>query len=555
MPQSTPRVAYVEDNDAMRYATSRVLREGGFHVEEAHTGAEALAIARAAPPPDIVLLDVRLPDMSGFEVCRRIKSDPQTASIPVLHLSGTYGASDYVAQGLDGGADGYLTHPADPRVLLATIRALLRARTAEAELRAANVRLEEALSELRRAEADRGALLTREAAARRSAEEANALKDQFLATLSHELRTPLNAILGWTHVLRTTPEDAQIRERAVEVIARNAHRQARMIEEILDVSRIGSGTLSLSVKELDWVGMVETAVESVRPQAAGRGLDLDVVVATEPGPAEGDAERLQQVVWNLLTNAVKFSERGRIELRLDADAERVTLTIRDQGIGIDPAFLPHVFERFRQADSTPARSQAGLGLGLTSVRHIVEAHGGTISAHSDGTGLGSRFTVSIPRRVPRGPRADLLPELPAEPAAGEPSLRGRRVLVVENDTDSRELLETVLVQRGICVTAVASAAEARAVLEGVQPDAILCDVGMPGEDGLVFVQWLRSQPGGRRRIPVVALTAYAADGDRDKGLAAGFDVYLTKPLDLPELVTRLVAAFSETGDTGAASGF
>jgi signal transduction histidine kinase len=540
----TPRVAYVEDNDAMRYATSRILREGGFDVQEAHTGAEALALTRTAPPPDLVLLDVRLPDMSGFEVCRRIKEDPLTASIPVLHLSSTYGASDYVAQGLDGGADGYLTHPADPRVLLATIRALLRARSAEAQLRAANQRLEEALSDVQRAEADRMVLLVREAAARRSAEQANVLKDQFLATLSHELRTPLNAILGWTHVLRNASDDAGVRERAVEVIARNAHLQARMIEEILDVSRIVSGTLSLAVKELDWAGMVEAAVESVRPQAAGRGIELDVVVACPPGEAEGDAERLQQVVWNLLTNAVKFSQGGRIELRLDADAERVVLSVRDEGIGIEPEFLPHVFERFRQADSTPARSQAGLGLGLTIVRHIVEAHGGTVAAYSDGAGRGACFTVSIPRRIPDGPRAEAVGAAlaPATPAA-EGSLRGRRVLVIENDSDSRELLEAVLVQRGMCVSGAASAAEARVVLAHLEPDVIVCDVGMPGEDGLAFVRWVRSQP-ALRGVPVLALTAYAADADRDKGLAAGFDAYLTKPFELPELIDHLSAAMA-----------
>src|SRR5262245_21539313 len=264
-----PRVAYVEDNEALRYATSRILREGGFTVQEARTGAEGLLLARSLP--DIMMLDVRLPDMSGFEVCRQVKSDPLTASIPVLHVSHTHAAGDWVAQGLDGGADAYLTEPFEPRVQLATLRALLRARTAEIELRSANRRLEELLAE-------REQLLAREADARRDAEEANALKDQFLATLSHELRTPLNAITGWIHVLRTAAGDEALHDRAIEVIARNARQQARLIEEILDVSRIVSGKLALAVREIAWVQLVEAAVEAVRPGAETKGLRVEVVL-------------------------------------------------------------------------------------------------------------------------------------------------------------------------------------------------------------------------------------------------------------------------------------
>jgi signal transduction histidine kinase len=528
-----PRVAYVEDNAALRYATSRILREGGFTVQEADSGAEALRLARSLP--DLVLLDVRLPDMSGFEVCRRIKSDPVTASIPVLHLSHTYGAGDWVAQGLDGGADGYLIQPAEPRVLLATIRALLRARTAESELRKANHRLEEVLAE-------RELLLRREADARREAEDASALKDQFMATLSHELRSPLNAIIGWVHVLGSNPDDAAMRERAIEVIARNARQQARLIEEILDVSRIVSGKLSLAVRDIDWVQAVEAAVEAVRPAADAKGLRLDVVLRRAPLRAAGDPGRLQQVIANLLSNAVKFSERGRIEVRLDADATHARLSVTDEGVGIAEDFLPHVFERFRQEDASISRTQPGLGLGLTIVRHLVELHGGSVAAESAGPGQGACFTVSVPLNAPPAVRGLL-------GSAGDPrpaqrgTLSGRRVIVVDNEADSLQLIDTVLRQVGAQVTLAASAAEARAALEATQPDAILCDIGMPGEHGLDFAAWVRSQP-SRAGVTLLALTAYASEGDRERGLAAGFDAYITKPFDPEDLLRRLTEALA-----------
>lgn len=530
---SPPRVAYVEDNEALRYATSRVLREGGFAVEEAETGAEGLRLARSSPQPDLVLLDVRLPDMSGFEVCRRIKSDPVTASIPVLHLSHTYAAGDWVALGLEGGADGYLIQPTEPRVLVATIRALLRARKAEMQLRETNRRLQEVLTE-------RELLLRREAEARREAEDANALKDQFLATLSHELRTPLNAIVGWIHVLRTAGDDEALRDRAIEVITRNSRMQARLVEEILDVSRIVSGKLALSLRPVDWVQIVDAAVEAIRPAAEARGLRVEVVAERIPVAAEGDAVRLQQVVTNLLSNAVKFSQRGRIEVRLARHGSDVRLTVEDEGIGIEPDFMPHLFERFRQADPTPARTQPGLGLGLTIVRHIVELHGGTVAAENREGAQGARFIVHVPLR-PAGTaaREDAASE-DAAPAPERITLQGRRVLVVEDDPDSLDFITAVLLRESALVTSVRSAAEAREALARAGADLILCDIGMPGEHGLSFVHWLREQA-DVSWVPVVALTAYAGEADREKGLLAGFDAYVTKPFEPEALLLRLTA--------------
>jgi signal transduction histidine kinase len=540
MPTSQqPRLAYVEDNDALRYATSRILREGGFTVLEADTGAEALRLVRSQP--DLVLLDVRLPDMSGFEVCRRIKADPATASIPVLHLSHTYGAGDKVAEGLDGGADGYLTQPAEPRVLLATIRALLRARTAETQLRTANRRLEEVLAE-------REDLLRREAEARQAAEEASALKDQFLATLSHELRTPLNAIIGWIHVLGTAGDDEAMRGRAIEVIGRNARQQARLIEEILDVSRIVSGKLSLAVRDLDWVQTVEAAVEAVRPGAEAKGLRVEVVLERVPAAAQGDPGRLQQVISNLLSNAVKFSERGRIEVRLGVEGSHVRLSVADEGVGMDSGFLPFAFERFRQEDASPSRTQPGLGLGLTIVRHLVERHGGTVAAESAGPGRGARFTVRVPLAVRREVEGPAEVETGREQRRG--SVGGLSVLVVENDADGLNLIDTVLQREGARVALAASAAEARSALQAEVPDAILCDIGMPGEHGLDFAAWVRSQP-AMDGVTLVALTAYASDDDRARGLAAGFDLYVTKPFDPEELLRSMAEVMARRGQRAA----
>ena len=632
-------VTYVEDNEGVRYATARLLREGGFAVREARRGEEGLQLARTPTLTDLMLVDVRLPDISGLEVCRRIREDPVTASIPVVHISSVHAASDWVAQGLEGGADGYLTEPVDPRVLLATLRSALRARRAEMEVRAANRHMQDVLdsmteayisldaeghvlevngaaqsffgreraalmgrvfwdlfpqarggamhrlctealadgqprhvempsavqdgrwfeshvfprggrvevfgldiTERRRAGAEREGLLLREAQARRLAEQANAVKDQFLATLSHELRTPLNAIVGWTQILRTAGADDTLRERALDVIARNAHLQARLIEEILDVSRIVSGKLKLDVQAVDWAQVVEAAVEAARPAAADKGLALDVTIEPQAAPALGDPARLQQVAWNLLSNAIKFSEAGRVSVHLGGDAQTVRLTVRDEGIGIAPELLPVVFERFQQGDPTTTRSHSGLGLGLAITRQLVELHGGRVTAASEGEGRGSTFTVELPRRPLH--LAGAPPAASAPAAAATPSLLdGRHVLIVENDEDGRALLETVLRRGGLRVTVAASAEEARAALARELPEAVVCDIGMPGESGLSLVRWLRAQPAAPR-LPVLALTAYAAEGDRARGLEAGFDAYLTKPFDPTELLQHLATALA-----------
>jgi signal transduction histidine kinase len=518
-----PLVLNVDDNAGVRYATTRVLKQAGYRVQEAGSGEEALAAAAGA---DLVILDVKLPGMSGFEVCRRIKADPALANVPVLNLTSAYGSGEHWATALDAGADAYLTHPVEPVVLVATVRSLLRTRDAESE---------------------RARLLESERVARREAEEANRLKDEFLATLSHELRTPLNAIVGWTTILRSQPGDPALTGRAVTVIERNARSLKQLIEDILDVSRVVTGKLRLAIAPMDLCAVVEAALESVRPSAEAKRIALTVDCPPEVGAMEGDADRVHQIVWNLLSNAVKFTpEDGHVSVHARRDDAHVQLDVTDTGVGIEEEFLPHIFERFRQADSSSTRRHGGLGLGLAIARHLAELHGGTVSAHSRGPGQGATFTVRLPARAPRAaaPAAAREPA-PAAPASEAPAaaggLDGLKVLVVEDEPDTLDLVATILRDQGAAVEAVSTTQDAREALARVRPDLLLSDIGLPGEDGLALIRAIRTLPpedGGR--VPAVALTAYAREQDRALALHAGFQAHLSKPIQPQDLV-RVIA--------------
>jgi signal transduction histidine kinase len=631
-----PLILNVDDNEAVRYATTRVLQQAGFRVQEAGSGEEALA---AAPGADLVVLDVKLPGMSGFEVCRRIKADPALADIPVLNLTSAYGSGEHWATALDAGADAYLTHPVEPVVLVATIRSLLRTRDAESAVRraasfwqttfdsisdgvalldpdfqvrranrafarlvgraadeATGLRAEDLLPGLdrsalapgggaidvqrgdrwlevscdpvagttgrpegavlivtdvtarREAERERARLLDSERAARQEAEKANRLKDEFLATLSHELRTPLNAIVGWATILRAKPADAELAARAVAVIERNARSQKQLIEDILDVSRVVTGKLRLSIAPMDVCSVLEGALESVRPSAEAKQIALTADCAPELGSMDGDADRVRQVIWNLVSNAVKFTPAGgRVAVRARRDRGQVRLEVQDTGMGIEEGFLPHLFERFRQADSSSTRRHGGLGLGLAIVRHLVELHGGTVQAQSDGPGQGATFTVCLPVTAAPAAAAPSWPAAPAAvPEAARPSdtrLDGVRVLVVEDEPDTLDLVATILRERGAQVEAVSTTLDAREALTRTRPDVLLSDIGLPGEDGLALIRTVRglsAEDGGQ--VPAVALTAYARDQDRAQALEAGFQAHLTKPirpLDLVQVVANL----------------
>ena len=398
--------------------------------------------------------------------------------------------------------------------------------------------------------------------------EANRIKDEFLSTLSHELRTPLNAILGWTQLLRMgKPSESEL-TRGLDVIERNVRSQTKLIEDLLDVSRITTGKLRLSVRPMALAPVIESAADAVRPAAAAKGIRLDLDVSAPSDQISGDPDRLQQVVWNLLSNAVKFTPKGgRIEVALDRVDGQAQVRVTDSGLGIDPKFLPHVFDRFRQADSSSTRSHGGLGIGLTIVRHIVELHGGTVRAESRGEGTGSTFLVNLPVSTVRlgepgqpAPRAAGAPHgAAAESAAGAATpkangdengngdgdaaapelgrLGGVRVLVVDDEPDARDLIGEILRRGGAEVTTAATAQEGLALLGRLRPDVLVSDIAMPDEDGYAFIRCVRQlAPEDGGATPSIALTAYAREEDRARALAAGFQAHLAKPVEPGDLV-------------------
>jgi signal transduction histidine kinase len=392
----------------------------------------------------------------------------------------------------------------------------------------------------------------REEQLREAAERASRAKDEFLSTLSHELRTPLNAIVGWSQLLRagTVPE-AQ-RERALETVERNAQMQARLIEDMLDLSRIEQGKLVLSVGPVEMVRVVEAALDAVRPAAAAKGIRLQPVLDSH-ATIVGDGDRLQQIVWNLLSNAIKFTSKdGRIQIRLRRERSYVELVVADDGQGIAPEFLPHVFERFRQADGTFARRAGGLGLGLAIVRSLTELHGGVVSARSDGLGQGATFVVRLPTAPLRSSRESAPHPEPSAATAKTfecpPELGGRHILVVDDEPDTRELLRFVIEQCEATVTTCASGAEVIAALDSGSFDAIVSDIGMPGEDGHSLIRRIRARsPERGGRVPAVALTAYARGEDRVQALRAGFNMHLAKPIDASELLVVLATLIGGYG--------
>jgi PAS domain S-box-containing protein len=794
-------ILHVDDNETNRYVVTRMLQNAGYRVIEAVTGAEALQFA-AEQRPDLVILDVKLPDIGGFEVCQRLKTDPATAFIPVLHLSATFVASKDKAQGLDSGADAYLAQPVEAIELIATIRALLRLRRAEESavalalewqttfdamsdgvcllsskgkilrcnqamtqhlgkplneivggghqdlmpvmlglpdcnpfIQAQETRRRESLevqfrgqwysiavdpmfdqqqeftgavytladiANRRRAEesvkflseasivlsasldykttlanlsrlvvpaladccffdvitvdediqrlacyhhdrarqewfsqvqtylpprlakayfrrgalgpdevkfvpevteewmqaialnadhlqfmhdlqlhslitvplvanaqklgsltlflteasgrhytdtdlslaedlARRVALALENARLYREAKETNRMKDEFLATLSHELRSPLNAMLGWAKLLNTRQFDQATTLKAIETIERNARAQAQLIEDLLDVSRIIQGKFRLDVQPLELKGLVEAAIETVRPAADAKEIRIQAVLDPAAGPVAGDSNRLQQVIWNLLSNAIKFTNKGgRVHIRLERINSHIEITVTDTGQGIPLEFLPYVFDRFRQADNSITRTFSGLGLGLAIVRHLVELHGGTVHADSPGEGQGATFMVQLPLlpvRVDVNAPARSHPKVgPGLPFNRPPSLDGVKVLVVDDDLDGREFVAIVLEQCGAEVVTVSSAAEALTVLSQSHIDVLVSDIGMPEEDGYSLIRRVRAlEQGGR--IPAVALTAYARTEDRTRAIAEGFQMHLPKPVEPSELAT------------------
>jgi PAS domain S-box-containing protein len=403
----------------------------------------------------------------------------------------------------------------------------------------------------KQAEEERARFLAREQTARREAEEANRIKDEFLATLSHELRTPLTAIVGWSHMLSTGNLDPTKYTHAFETILRNAKSQGQLIDDLLDVSRIITGKLRLDAAPIDLRIVINAAVGSVRLAAQAKGIRLQLTLDSEAGQVSGDPQRLQQVVWNLLSNAIKFTPvDGRVDVSLMRSGSFVAIRVSDSGQGIPPEFLPYVFDRFRQADGGSARKHRGLGLGLAIVRHLVELHGGTVQAESEGEGQGATFTAKLPIFasadgivIPGNLAQQRHPQVGHGDASGDPiRFDGLRVLIVDDESDARDVMTTILEQTGAEARAVASVQDAMDAWRSWRPDVLVSDIGMPVEDGFTLIRKVRSfseAEGGQ--IPAVALTAYVRLEDRSRILSAGYQVHVAKPVEPIELIAAVAS--------------
>jgi len=540
---------------------------------EAETGEEGLETALTGNP-DCLLLDYRLPDLDGLEFLTRLR---ERLRVPVIVLTGQ-GNESVAVEAMKGGAQDYLLKGQVTRQSLQSavrnavekvaLQREVEERTAElaranealqkmygeletlvhqrtAELSHANEELKREIAVRKWAEEERARLLVREQDLRRQAEEANRMKDEFLATLSHELRTPLNAMLGWAQVLRLGKLDSEAAARALETIERNARAQAQLIADLLDVSRIITGKLRLDLQPVELPAIIEAALDSARPGADAKGIDLDVSLDRLTSPVLGDTDRLQQVIWNLLSNAIKFTPPGgRVMVRLQQTGGSAEIRVADTGAGIRPDFLPYVFDRFRQAESTITRSHGGLGLGLSIVRHLVELHGGSAAVYSEGEGKGAAFTVRLPVRQAASESAASLDETIDKARVWETEglLAGLRILVVEDEDDTRELLVTALEQCGAEVASAPSVAAALASFDRRPPDVLVSDLAMPDEDGFSLIRKVRSRgPGEGGDVPAAALTAYARTEDRLRALASGFQRHLPKPIDPSDLIAAVAA--------------
>jgi PAS domain S-box-containing protein len=406
-------------------------------------------------------------------------------------------------------------------------------------------------TERKRAEERLAELLDSERAARSEAERANRLKDEFLATLSHELRTPLNAVIGWSRMLRSGRLDQESAAHALEVVERNAWAQKQIIEDILDVSRVITGKLQMNLTAVDLVATVDAALDAVRPAMEAKDIKIETILDSSLGLVSGDPDRLQQVVWNILSNAAKFTPvGGKVQIAVGKNKAHVEIEVKDTGPGIDPAFLPHVFERFRQADGTTTRTHGGLGLGLAIVRHLVELHGGTIGVENRVDGPGAVFTIRLP--LPSGElRAESLTkaastfgELQSEP----PGLQGLRILIVDDETDALDLISMELAQHGAKVTGISSAEAALQSLSQETFDVLISDIGMPGMDGYDLIRQVRKQEAGAQKpIPAIALTAYARVQDRMRAILAGYNTHVAKPVEATELLTVVASLAGRLG--------
>ncbi|NQE36555.1 response regulator [Microcoleus asticus] len=648
-------VLLVDDRPENLVALEAILNSPSYNLVQANSGAEAL---RCLLNEDfaVILLDVQMPGMDGFETATLIRSRDRSRSTPIIFITAFSSNDTHVFKGYSLGAVDYLFKPLEPEILTSKVQVFVELfqKTVEVKQQATQLAavnseltkseerfrtlcacsplgiyladvegrctymnprcqaisgliLESSLAEVwqrsvhpddrdrvvahlsawieegqeysnefrlavsetvrwihvqsspmfsdlgklighvgtvrdvtdrKQAEEERGRLI-REQVARQEAERANQMKDEFLAILSHELRTPLNAILGWSRLLRAKKFDGETIDKALETIERNAKSQAQLIEDILDVSRILRGKLNLNKHPIRLESVIELAIDSLRPLAEEKSILLELTYSPNVGEVIGDFDRLQQIVWNLLSNSLKFTPQdGKVEVRLESVGDEAQIQIIDSGIGIDPDFLPYVFDRFRQADSSTTRSYGGLGLGLAIVRHLVEQHGGKVDAENN-PGEGAKFTVALPL-AQRNPRAEDDWSQVNDPAEALPALVNLQLLVVDDDDDTREFLIALLEEEGAMVRSAASVTEALAALESSWPDVLLSDIGMPGSDGYELIARVREMEVLRgRKMPAIALTAYARESERQQALQAGFQMHLCKPVEVTKLIAGI----------------
>jgi len=537
----------------------------------------------------LILLDVHMPDMDGFETAALIRDREKSQNIPIIFLTAMHKGPGQVFRGYSLGAVDYIFKPFEPEILKAKVAVFIelykkteeikrqaellllknqeldhtnkeivelyreieikndelemRVEQRTAELARANTALQAEIIERQRAEEERLQLLISEQQARAEAEAANHAKDEFLATVSHELRTPLTSILGWTRLLRVREADAASLARGLETIERNAKSQAKLIEDILDVSRIISGKLRIEVRPIKMVPIIEMAIDAVRPAAEAKAIHIATTFDAPAGLLRGDPTRLQQVVWNLLSNAVKFTANGgEIRIHLERYGECARLIVSDNGCGISQEFLPYIFDRFSQAERHMTRKHGGLGLGLAIVRHLVEMHGGSIHVESPGEGQGATFTVDLPMSFGQSEAAsvnDAVDDSEATDHANEPEsrLKDLRVLVVDDDPDTLHMLTVALEMAGGEVRACASASEALNTMGKWRADLLVSDIGMPNEDGYALIRKVRAlEPEAGGAIPAIALTAFAGASDRARALSSGFQMHISKPVEPNDLI-------------------
>jgi signal transduction histidine kinase len=564
------KILAVDDVESNLTALEALLGDADWTVVRASSGVAALEALRKEQF-SLVLLDVQMPEMDGFDTAAAIRAEEKAGPIPIMFLTAYDATQDKLAKAYAVGASELLQKPIDPAALRAKVRTIADLwrriedvrRQAEKDhqeqLIAERVRwethrrVERETEELRQHAADQESVAAAEHRARVEAEETSRLKDDFLATLSHELRTPLNAILGWTALLRKRQFEAAALERAVDVIERNAKAQAKLIDDMLDISRIVAGKLRLELQPVLLPPLVERVVESFRPAAEQKSLSITLNVDQNVPAVSADPDRLQQIVSNLISNAVKFTPNGgHVDVRLAQQADAAVLQVSDDGIGIPADFLPHAFDRFRQRDGAPTRAYGGLGIGLALARHLAELHGATIAVQSGGAGSGAVFTLSVPipaaASIPHPQKSDL----PfAAPAA---SLANVRVLVVDDEPDAREVARQLLEDAGAVVATAVNARTGLEQLAAFHPDVVVSDIGMPETDGHAFMRQIRRLPAERGgQTPAVALTAYASPDDARRAREAGFQVFLAKPLDSRALINA-IAELTRPSRTEAATG-